>query len=950
MDERSGSRPEIQNQGMDKSESEYEAAALEQNLAERAMDDGELEAALAHFEKAVARLSPFLGLPDFDALLLSVAFDLSRLRLVLGKQLGETPDFLQQTRAAANRLGDQRSLALVRLHLGRFFYLSDRLSDALKALDAGLLLVKELGDEDILARSAEFDGLHYYLQGMYKEAAEHFERAIESSRTKEGKVVDFLIPILLGYSAAYLGQFHRAIGVLDCSFRGALRDSEHSLASIMRAVLGFVLLRAGKNQEASHHLHTAQREAKKQSNLLISFLCEAPLAYLHYIEGRPEESHRTSVELATTAAAAGVTWRQYNLPWVLELVFRFHRLGYENVPGYDLKGELKRAIDGPNIHLRGVALRLRAAAAGERGDDPERIRSDLELSEECLLRSGDPTELAKTKADRALFELHRGDRIRAAELAREAWGELSKYGEFLFPDELKPLLKKGALEKKRPALETRVLREDVLGRFLDMVRGLIPSTNLDELLRRMLVTTSRFLLAERSGLFWFQDNNPRTPPDLRAAYNLTSRDIESADFRTHLELVIRAFVENKPQIVRHRPCSKASADGVLSILCLPFELRRVVRGVLYYDNAYMDDGFDFLDTSILPRIARDMSVYIERLWEYCRLSENERLAASDVSDPAETADPNAIRYESRVMVQLFRHADRIADSGAAVLILGETGVGKEVLARRLHKMSSRAQGPFTVVDLTSVPENLVESELFGHEKGAFTGADRQKAGRLELANKGTLFIDEVGEIPKSIQVKLLRVLQERSYARVGGTRTVATDFRLVAATNRDLRSEVSAGHFREDLFYRLNVVPLTVPPLRERGKDVVLLAGHFLSYYTRKYGKHELTLNPDDEAKLLAYHWPGNVRELKNIIERTVLLAEGNHLELTLPIEPPTNSNDLYADTPTLDEVQRRYILHVLDLTGGRIGGPGGAAEVMGMKRTSLYNRMKKLGMSLPRR
>jgi transcriptional regulator with GAF, ATPase, and Fis domain len=354
--------------------------------------------------------------------------------------------------------------------------------------------------------------------------------------------------------------------------------------------------------------------------------------------------------------------------------------------------------------------------------------------------------------------------------------------------------------------------------------------------------------------------------------------------------------------------------------------------------------------SLLPRIAQHMSVYIERLWEYCRLTEEKRLMASGQSEQTEQTDPMEMRAESRVMTKLLMQADQIADSEAAVLILGETGVGKEVLARRLHKMSSRASGPFTVVDLTSVPENLVESELFGHEKGAFTGADRQKAGRLELAHRGTLFIDEVGEIPKSVQVKLLRVLQEKAFARVGGTRTLVSDFRLVAATNRDLMAEVVAGRFREDLYYRLNVVPVTLPPLRERGKDVGLLGRYFLAYYARKYNKHNLTLAPKDEERLTAYHWPGNVRELKNAIERAVILSTDESLELDLPIESRSFHGHPLDDTPTLDEMQRRYIHSILDLTGGRISGEGGAAELLGMKRTSLYTRMKKLGMSLPRR
>ena len=259
--------------------------------------------------------------------------------------------------------------------------------------------------------------------------------------------------------------------------------------------------------------------------------------------------------------------------------------------------------------------------------------------------------------------------------------------------------------------------------------------------------------------------------------------------------------------------------------------------------------------------------------------------------------------------------------------------------------SPRRESPFVIVDPTTIPETLVESELFGHEKGAFTGADRQKPGRLELAKGGTLFIDEVAEIPKSVQAKLLRALQEKTMVRVGGTSTLRSDFRLVAATNRDLAGEVAAGRFREDLYYRINVVPMAIPPLRERKEDIPLLARYLLAKYVSRYGRPEIELTKKDEAKLMGYDWPGNVRELENVVERTVLLSMGEGLEFRMPAEEMNISGNPFSDYPTLDEIQRRYIQQVLEKTGGKIGGPGGAAEILGMKRTTLNDRMRKLGL-----
>ena len=261
-------------------------------------------------------------------------------------------------------------------------------------------------------------------------------------------------------------------------------------------------------------------------------------------------------------------------------------------------------------------------------------------------------------------------------------------------------------------------------------------------------------------------------------------------------------------------------------------------------------------------------------------------------------------------------------------------------------MSRRRDGPIVTIDPSTIPENLLESELFGYEKGAFTGANQQKIGRMEVAHQGTLFIDEIGEIPQALQVKFLRVLEEKKFPRIGGKAQISVDFRLLVATNRDLAKEVDKGNFRNDLYYRINVVPLKLPPLRDRVEDIVMLAEYFLKYYCRKNMTRQIELNADDKAKLCTYAWPGNVRELKNVMERTALLGSSEHWEFLSQAKPKATFDDVFADDFTLDELQRRYIQYTLDKTGGKMGGSGGAAELLGMKRTSLYTRMKKLGLS----
>jgi transcriptional regulator with GAF, ATPase, and Fis domain len=312
---------------------------------------------------------------------------------------------------------------------------------------------------------------------------------------------------------------------------------------------------------------------------------------------------------------------------------------------------------------------------------------------------------------------------------------------------------------------------------------------------------------------------------------------------------------------------------------------------------------------------------------------------------------------SQALVALLRRVERTADTDATVLVQGETGCGKELIARALHSHSRRHQRPLVKVNCGAVPPSLLESELFGHVKGAFTGAIDRRVGRFELADGGTLFLDEIGELPLETQVKLLRVLQEQEFEPVGSSKTVRVDVRIIAATNRDLSAEVAAGRFRSDLFFRLNVVPLTVPPLRERAADVPQLVTFFLARFTAKFGHRIERVDRGTMDRLVAYPWPGNVRELQNVIERAVVLSTGPVLKLgpdLLPVEEvATRAVEPVAEEDpahlTLEECERRHIVAVLAHTGGTVEGPDGAARILDMHPNTLRSRMKKLGLQRPR-
>jgi formate hydrogenlyase transcriptional activator len=303
--------------------------------------------------------------------------------------------------------------------------------------------------------------------------------------------------------------------------------------------------------------------------------------------------------------------------------------------------------------------------------------------------------------------------------------------------------------------------------------------------------------------------------------------------------------------------------------------------------------------------------------------------------------------ESPALKEVLRQVEVVAPTDATVLLQGETGTGKERLARAVHQLSARRDQLFVTVNCAAIPSGLLESELFGHERGAFTGAIAQKIGRFELAHQSTLFLDEIGDIPLELQPKLLRVLQEQKFERLGSPRTRRVDVRLVAATNRDLAQMVDAGHFRADLYYRLNVFPVTVPPLRQRPEDIPPLVHHFVCHYARHLRKRIDIIPAEAMETLTHYHWPGNVRELQNVIERAVILSPRPALHLALdelPRSRPTEGSP--ALVRTLEEVEREHILRVLRETHGVIGGPQGAAKRLGLRRTTLLYRMEKLGIS----
>jgi len=389
------------------------------------------------------------------------------------------------------------------------------------------------------------------------------------------------------------------------------------------------------------------------------------------------------------------------------------------------------------------------------------------------------------------------------------------------------------------------------------------------------------------------------------------------------------------------------SEGVRCAVWLPLITRNTILGTLSLASL-REHAFRAEDVALLAQVASQIAIALENALAFREIAQlKDKLAQEKLYLQEEIHSEynfDEIVGESRALQTVLQQVETVSPTGATVLILGETGTGKELIARAIHDLSTRREHTFVKLSCAAIPTGLLESELFGHEKGAFTGAIVQKIGRLELAHKGTLFLDEVGDIPLELQPKLLRALQEREFERLGSTRTQQVDTRVVAATNRDLARMVEEGSFRRDLYYRLNVFPVRIPPLRERREDIPLLVRYFAQKFSRTMNRHIESIPTETLDALVDWKWPGNIRELEHMIERAVILSPGPILNVPVAELRPTNGNG--TNLQRLDEAEREHILRVLREAGGVIGGPSGAANRLGLKRTTLHFKMKKLGIS----
>src|SRR2546425_8774252 len=523
-------------------------------------------------------------------------------------------------------------------------------------------------------------------------------------------------------------------------------------------------------------------------------------------------------------------------------------------------------------------------------------------------------------------------------------------------------------EALRRTSEELQSKNDRLRLLLDVTNQVVSNSELRDLLRAISQDVRRVMQCDYAGL--------SLPDAENKQLRLYALDFPEGKGFFHEELFYSiegspsgtAFRTMKPLTLQSpfagwldSPIAQiAVREGLKSVCCLPLISRNRAIGVLVLGRL-RDDAFSESDISFLSQVANQIALAVENALAYReirglkeQLSKEKLYLENEIRTEMNFAQ---IIGNSASLRRVLKGVGTVAPTDSTVLIYGETGTGKELIARAIHDLSPRSSKPFVKLNCAAIPTGLLESELFGHEKGAFTGAIAQRIGRFEVADGGTILLDEIGEIPLELQTKLLRVLQEREFERLGSSRTLRTDARLIAATNRDLEAMVAEQKFRSDLFFRLNVFPIQVPPLRERHGDIPLLVRHFAQQFSKRMNKTIDTISSAAMEALSRYHWPGNIRELQNIIERAVITSTGPvlkvdvaDLKISKPSSPAEKSTAQGSTNGglrhTLEETERQQILQALKQSNWVVAGPKGAAAELGMKRSTLQLRMSKLGIS----
>ncbi len=851
-----------------------------------------------------------------------------------------------KAKSAAENLKNKRALTMLELCLGRLYQCQGNSIKASAHYNEGWNLAQDTKDKDLLRRTSKLAALTLFWQGKIIDAIQIYERTLGNVEEISPDLRDLWAHLMLAYCYGITGRIARGLGLAEAIKERAVSKGNLKAQAFADAVIALILLEVRQLEKAEVHINSALKMGKEVGSDQALWMAKPCKAYLEYSKGNLSEARKIFESAMNHARLLGQV--HYPSPWIIEILWSLHKAKFDPIEGYSFLSEITRLMDWPDIYMKGVALRYHALNKRISGSDCEEVVQILEESQRLLKKAGARIELGRTQTELSKVLLEKNEPEKAKEIANAAYRTLSEIDRLLFPSELLSLIQETSSENR---IFHGLQAISKLGGTIDFQPGY------KSYLGKVVTLLTDMFGAERTAIFLTPNESLDVPLNIAATRNLGTEELEQLIKSPVRDLMTTTIERKEPLVIANTEMNpnllQQTGNGLLikSIACIPLLVTGKIIGLLYADNRLLEGVFAKKDTLIMTAVATQVALFLKtttlhRELEDFRGAYKEKFAFPEQAE-SQPGLPQIIG-KSKAIRSVLNRVRKVSGTDATVLILGETGVGKELIAQAIHQSSDRADKPFITVNVSALTENLLTSELFGHEKGAFTSAEKTKIGRFEMANQGTIFLDEIGDLSTEAQVKLLRVLQEGKFERVGGTQVIHSDFRLIAATNRNLIEMVAKGDFRSDLFYRINIFPIEIPPLRERKKDIPDLALHFLKRYAREHGKKARTIPGTEIKKLVAYSWPGNIRELEHIIERGLILSGNETLsiidfEKSHPVVPEEDRR--LTELLPLDEIERRHIAKVLDHVRWRIRGERGAAKILGLKPSTLEFRMKKLGI-----
>lgn len=737
------------------------------------------------------------------------------------------------------------------------------------------------------------------------------------------------LPIVFAYF--YHGEYSKALVITENLYKDALRQNDMPGASMMLSVIGRSHVYLNNLDKAESVLYDAFDMAKQVEYPWGMYYALIALSYLHYKRNNPKgciEVLELSDQLSKSANIGNVQ----NSPFIMDVFQLISNSGLETcLPSYDEK--VDEYLKGYSYLMKGAALRHDANRRAQKKESPEVVIRTYKESINYLSRTGSMAEIGTSQAMLAKYLVTINNLDSASKYAQRAYDNLYAKTPELLPTEIM-----GLIDGSRPPMDIGIKMNTLsleLNHIVDEKR----------LISRMMTSLERLLHAECGALVVYRNGVPGIvfKENLRESDKTEYGEYElvgSCAYTRETKKLHTKSKDRKSKFTSKEPLLLSIEKSPSFFVALPLLRNGECDAVIYVESYLRNDELTHDESQALMMFAESISEHFYAVFEYKEenysTAEKSKTALADMSE-------GYCKSGNTTIIEVEKMIKRVAQTDVPILIYGETGVGKEYFAKEAYANSNH-KNIFIKVNCGAIPESLIESELFGYEKGSFTGASQRKIGYFEAAEGGTVFLDEIGELSMYAQTKLLRVLQEKTLMRVGGTSEIKVNFRLVAATNKDLEREVEKGNFRQDLYYRLNLIQLQIPPLRERKEDILNFAKFFIQKFEQQLGESGHYLSEDTMLWMLDYSWPGNIRELENVIHRAVLLAEGDEIHIE-PIKKAKGKTLGTVKVETLEEMERKYILQVLDLCNGKISGPGGAAELLGIKRTTLTSKMEKLGI-----